>query len=164
MFTSKGKIKDLSMIISVFTVIFCLLSGNIYGQEPVRLERQETRTDYSDEELQMFVTAAQDVMAIQQQSQHEMVAEIEEEGLTIEEFNQIFNAMQDPQAEVEATEEERQSFDRAMQRVNDLQVKTDEKIMGAIEESGLDYEEYEEIMTAYQQDPELQQRINEMLE
>ncbi len=164
MFNTKSKIKNVSSVIAVFAVIFCLFSDNIYGQEPIRLERQEARTDFTDEELEMFVKAAQDVMAIQQKTNHEMVEGIEGEGLTVEEFNHMFNAMQDPQAEMEATEEEKQAFDRALQKVSEVQEAADEEVTQAIEDAGLQYQEYEEIMTAYQQDPEVQQRVNEMLE
>ncbi len=164
MFITQSKIRSASSFIAVFAVIFCLFANNVYGQEPIRLERQEARTDFTDQELEMFVKAAQDVMAIQQQTNHEMVEGIEGEGLTVEEFNHMFNAMQDPQTEIDATEEEKQAFDRALQKVSEVQEAADEQVMQAVEDAGLQYHEYEEIMTAYQQDPEVQQRVNEMLE
>ena len=164
MFKLKSKINRTLMIFSILAVAFCFISGNAYAQMPQQPQQQEVRTDFTDDELGKFVEAAQKVMAIQQQINHDVTEGIESEGLTVEQFQNMFNAMQDPQRELDATEEEQQAFDRAMQKVNDVQQEADTKVMQAVEDAGLSNQEYEEIMTAYQQDPEVQQRVNALLQ
>ncbi len=164
MFKLKKKVNSVSVIISVFAIAFCFLAGNVYAQMPQQPQQQEVRTDFTDEELEKFVTAAQEVMAIQQQTSQQVHESIEEEGLTVQEFQQMFQAMQDPQTEFEATAEEEQAFDNAMQKVSEIQQGADERSMQAVEDAGLSYQEYEEIMTAYQQSPEVQQRVNELMQ
>jgi len=164
MFITKGKISNMLSIITVFAVAICLFGGNAYAQMPQQPQQQEVRTDFTDEELEKFVEAAQEVMTIQQQIQQEMMAGIESEGLTVDEFNQMFEAMQDPEIEVEATPEEQEAFDNAMEIVNEVQQSAEQEVGEAVEDAGLNFEKYDQIMMAYQQDPEIQERINELMQ
>ncbi len=157
MFKTKSKIHNLLAFLFVFAFVFSAAA------QQQQMPEREVRTDFSDEELEMFAEAAQEVQVIQQQNQQNMVEAIEGEGLTVEEFNQMFEAMQNPEAEMEATAEEEEAFDNAMQAINRVQEEGDREVQEAIEGAGLSYQEYEEIMMAYQQDPEIQQRVNELM-
>ncbi len=118
--------------------------------------------EYSDEELLTFVQAAIKVMPLQQESQMKMVAEIEEENLTVEKFNDIMQSFSNGE-NANTTEEEIIAFNNAMEGIQEIQVEYEEVITRAIAEEGITPAKYEEIMTHYQFDPELQMRINQII-
>ena len=120
---------------------------------------------FSDEELENFAAAVTQVINLQQQGQTEMIEAIEENDLTVERFNEInMQAQQMPLEDVEASDEEMEAFQNANQAVERVQMQLEEVLIGTIEEEGLTIEKYEEIMGEYQQNPELQQRIQELMQ
>lgn len=50
------------------------------------------------------------------------------------------------------------------EKANELQTEANEEMIGAVEEAGLDVESFNSIAMAVQNDPELQQRLQEMME
>ncbi len=121
--------------------------------------------DFSDDELKKFANSIMQVMTIQQQGQAQMVAQIEDVGLTIERFNELMTQAQElPLEEIVNSEEELEKFLKANERLEAIQVEMEEVLIASIEGEGLTLEKYEEIVTAYQQSPELQQRVMELLD
>ena len=163
MYILKSKISNVIAIVSIFAVSICLFSNDAFAQAPQQQQEQEVRTDFDDEELEGFAEIAQEVQMVQQQHQQEINNAIEEEGISVERFNEMFQAMQNPEVALEATPEEEEAFDEAMAKVYEAEEALEEKVAETVEEGGLTMEEYNEIMTAYQQDPEIQERINELL-
>ena len=120
---------------------------------------------FSDEELEKFAGAVMQVMTIQQQGQAEMIEIIEDHGMTVERFNEIMMQTQEmPLEQVEATEEEKETYLEVIEKIDEIQIGLEAELIEAIEEEGLDIEKYEEIMQEYQQNPELQQLIQQMLQ
>lgn len=120
--------------------------------------------DFSDEELEGFANAVTQVMNIQQQGQMQMIEQIEGHDMTVERFNAMYMQMQQAGIdEVEGTDEEKESFVKVTEEIESIQMELETVIVSTIEEEGLSIEKYEEIMMAYQQDPELQQRIQMLM-
>lgn len=120
---------------------------------------------FSDEELEKFAASVTQVMTIQQQGQAEMISIIEDHEMTVERFNEIMTQTQEmPLEEVEATEEEKEIYQEVIKEIDEIQIELEARLIEAIEEEGLSIEKYEEIMQEYQQNPELQQLIQEMLQ
>ena len=120
---------------------------------------------FTDDELEKFAGAVMQVMTIQQEGQAEMIGIIEEHGMTVERFNEIMMQAQEmPLEQVEATEEEKETYLEAIEKIDEIQLGLEEELVEAIEEEGLSIEKYEEIMQEYQQNPELQQLIQQMLQ
>ncbi len=138
---------------------FLFVSSAAFAQQP---PAQET-PDYSDEELENFVEAALEVMPLQQESQALMIDEIEEHGLTVETFNTILEARQKG-VDAEVTEEEMEAFETALLAIQAIELEYNDKIVEEIEDAGITPAKYEEIMAFYQQDPELQMRVNQIME
>jgi hypothetical protein len=119
--------------------------------------------NYSDEQLESFVEAAMEVMPIQEESQLKMIEEIEQKDLTVERFNMILETRlsgQDP----DIPEEEMEAFESALESIQQIQLEYQEKIINAIEDAGMTPAMYEEIIANYQQDPELQMRVDGIME
>ena len=91
-----------------------------------------------------------------------MVEKIEEEDLTVEQFNKLIDSQN--KGQVEATEEELESFNNAVGEIRKIHMEYQEVITETIAKEGITPAKYQEIITGYQQNPELQARINEILE
>lgn len=139
-----------------------LFSTSVSAQETPS-DGPEELIQYSEDELSAFVQVAQKVMPLQQESQMKMMEEIEEEDLTVDRFNNILEA-RSTGADVDATEEELNGFNNALENIQNLQDEYNERITEVITEEGMSVEKYEEIIANYQQDPQLQLRINEMMD
>ena len=88
-----------------------------------------------------------------------MAAVVQEEGMDIQRFNEIYQASQDPQMEVDATEEEKQQHENIVAEVEKLQVTVQQEMEEAIAAQGLTVEEYESIIMGLQTDTALQERL-----
>ena len=121
---------------------------------------------FSDDELKSFANAFVQVMSIQQQGQMQMIEQIEEHEMTVQRFNEIYmQSMEMPIEEIEMeSQEEMESFLAVSEEIDKIQVELEGVLISTIEEEGLSIEKYEAIITEYQQNPELQQRIQQLME
>lgn len=94
-----------------------------------------------------------------------MIEVIEAQGLTIDRFNEIAQSQQDPemQAQVDVSNEEAQTFEQAVERISGIRQEAEMEMETAVQQEGLDVQEFNMISQAVQQDPSLQQRVMEML-
>ena len=141
----------------ILSVMFT--SSTIFAQQ---LPAQQT-PDYSDEQLENFVKAVLEVMPLHQESQALMIDEIEEEGLTVDTFNAILETQhkgEDPGV----TEEKMEAYQNALLAIQAIELEYNDKINEEIVDAGLTPAKYEEIMVNYQQDPELQMKVNQIME
>jgi len=121
------------------------------------------RDDFSDDELKSFVKANEKVMGIQMEGEQKMIKAIEDEGLTLDRFNQILEEQRDPQRGTETSPEELKSFNNAAQVILEENAKIEKQMTSSIEEEGIDIETYKQIMVAYQQNTNIQSRVNKMV-
>lgn len=122
------------------------------------------REDFSDNELKSFVKANEKVTVIQMEAEQKMIKAIEGEGLTVERFNQILEQQRDPSRASETSVEELQSFNNAAQVILEENTRIEKEMTSSIEEEGIDIETYKQIMVAYQQNPDVQSRVNKFVE
>jgi len=141
-------------------IILLMSASVVFAQVPQQMPQQQT-TEVSDDEMEQFALAFVEIQNIEQKIQPEMVQIVEEEGIEIQRFNEIMNAQQDPNKEVDASEDELQKFASANREIEDIQTRAQREMMGKITEAGLTVERYQEIMTALRNDPELQQKLQQ---
>jgi hypothetical protein len=150
--------------ILVFGFICLLPAAAALAQEPATPPSVEIREDFSDDELKSFVKANEKVAAIQIESEQKMIKIIEDEGLTVDRFNELLQLQRDPaKTAEEASPEELTSFNNAAQVIIDENVKIEKQMSASIEEEGIDIETYKEIMLAYQHNPKIQNRVNKLV-
>lgn len=133
------------------------------AQDTVPQPSTEMREDFSDNELQSFVTANEKVMTIQLEAEEKMINAIEAEGLTLDRFNQILEQQRDPQRGVETSTEELKSFNNAAEAILQENARVEKQMTTSVEAEGIDIETYKQIMLAYQQNPAVQGRVNKMV-
>lgn len=126
-------------------------------------QNQAAATDISDEDLQKFVSALQQMQMLNQSAQQEMIGAVEATGLEVERFSQIRQAQQDPSKEPDASEEELSQFQSAVTELEKIQNNINQQMEQQIEAQGLSQARYDEIGNAIQNSPELQARLQQMM-
>jgi hypothetical protein len=153
--------------VSVFSFVFILfITAGAMAQVPMQQgQQQQVNTDFSEEELEGFVEVYVKASEIQQQNETVMMQTIEEEDLELERFNEILTSrqQQQPAEEINASAEELAAFNKAAEKIMTVQQEAQTEINQLIEEE-IGAEKYQQIAMAYQQSPDVQQKINEMLQ
>jgi hypothetical protein len=147
----------------ILLIIFIISGTGALIQAQMMQQQQEVDTNVSDDELKNFASALQKVQIVQKASQEKMIKALEDEDITVERYNEIYTAQQDPEQEVKANKEEMANFNSASEKIEEIQTKTNTKIQKEIKEDGLTVKRYQEIMTVMQQDQELQMKLQQYL-
>jgi hypothetical protein len=149
-------------------VMMLLFSAGAIAQTPMQQPQQQqpVKTDFDRQELEEFVDAYVASTEIQQGNEEVMIQAIEEEDLDINRFNEILSVRQNQQSaeEIDATAEEMAAFNKAAEKIMAVQQETQAEIEQQLIESKIGGEKYQQIAMAYQQSPEVQERVNKILE
>lgn len=144
------KIKKITTL--VLTVLFCGTTAFAQTEEKV-----------SDKELNQFASAVKEIQEINQKTQMSMIGAVEAEDLAVERFNEIFAARQDPNQEVNATEEEMEKFNKANSKIVKLQNDSQEQMEEEILKQELTLDRYQEITMIIQNDEGLMEKLQKLL-
>lgn len=144
------KIKKITTL--VLTVLFCGTTAFAQTEEKV-----------SDKELKQFASAVKEIQEINQRTQMAMIGAVEDEEISVERFNEIFAASQDPNQEVNATEEEMEKFNKVNKEIAKLQADSQKDMEEKIQKQELTLERYQEITIVVQNDQEMMQKLQELL-
>lgn len=118
------------------------------------------------EELQKFAKTFGLLKVIQQDAQKEMAEIIQQEGLSQERFEMLYQAQRDPnpQSQPQVSPEEEQKFAQANSKINQVQQESEAKMRQVIQQQGLNPQRFEEILAAVQKDPALQQQVQQLMQ
>ncbi|MEX0662312.1 MAG: DUF4168 domain-containing protein [Balneolaceae bacterium] len=135
-------------------------------ENPMQQQEPATQIEVSDEELENFVDVSSELQEVQMGSQQEMIAVVEEEGLSVEVYNMIAEAEQTGQStdDLEVSSEDLENYERASEQIAEMEQEIEPELEQIIEENGMEMDRFQEINMALQQDPELQQRIQQMMQ
>lgn len=151
-------------LVAAFTFTTVSAQVNQVPQQMQQQQQQQTTPDISDADLQKFVNAFQKVQAENQKIQQKMIAEIQEEGMDIQRFSQIQQAQQNPEQEAEMTAEEENALENLMPKLQSIQQESQSVMQEKIKAAGLSMARYQEIAQMIQQSPELQQKLQSMMQ
>lgn len=123
-------------------------------------------SEVSDDEITKMVGTINDLEPIQINAQEQILEALESEDISVERFQQMMMAMQNPQMadEVNITEEEMSKLQTIQPTLIEIQGEADRNMIEKIEENGFTIERYRSIIMGAQQDPELMARIDALLE
>jgi hypothetical protein len=160
------KIKKMTVFIPALIMAVIVFFNNpaVSQQDEPAATNQEVKDDYSTEELKEFIEANREATKVQQEAEQKMVSAIEEEGLDINTFNEILTSQQQGDQQAQMAEEDMEKFNKAAEKVIEIQEETTAEVEEAIQDSGMEVEKYKEMMLAYQQSPLVQEKIHKMLE
>lgn len=169
-------IKYLSAFILTFSLISCQSDSS--QEEGVPQEQQQQQplpgqmqqpapdVDVSESELETFTDAIVSAQEIQIESQREMIGIVEDEGMDVETYNKIAQAVQMGQSpdETDISEEDMEKFESVSEDIEQVQSEVQQKMSSAVEDAGMDMERFQEINMAVRQDTELQRRVQEKMQ
>lgn len=155
-----------TIIFSFVLVLF--FSAGAFAQAPMQQapqQQQRVKTDFDREELEEFVDVYVASTEIQQGNEKVMMQAIEEEDLDVNRFNEILTVQQNQQSpeDINATAEEMAAFNNAAEKIMAVQQEAQAEIQQLIEEK-IGGQKYQQIAMAYQQSPEVQEKVNKILE
>jgi hypothetical protein len=149
--------------------IFLLTSGILFAQvqqQTPQMPELPTSADVSDEEIEQIATTIGELEPIQVKAQEQIGAALEEEGISLERFQQMMMAMQNPQMadQVEITDEEMAIIQNMQPKLMEIQGEAEQEMSAKMEENGLTMQRYRMVVMGAQQDPELMERLQSKLE
>ncbi|TVP60025.1 MAG: DUF4168 domain-containing protein [Nodularia sp. (in: Bacteria)] len=170
----------LKQLLKGSSVLVLLLAGNLsaLAQAPeskpqtqlsqvpeAQVEQPQGQTTVSQEELQQFASVIPSLQEIGQASQQRSVQIIEQSPLSVERFQELSEAQQSPEAQPSSpvTPEEEQSFNQVASEIQLIQQETLSQQEEVVRAGGLEPNRFNEILVAIQQDPALQQQVQQLI-
>jgi len=146
-----------------------LFAQQVPQQQPTQQPAQPQAPapeEISDDELLTFLEASDAIRPIQEEAHAEIQQTIEDEGITLERFQQLMMAMQNPQMadQVDISADEEQAIREVQPKLMEIEVAASEEIQSEIANKGIEVERYQAIFMSLQQHPELMERLEEMME
>lgn len=155
------------MKITSLILTFTLLCGatTAMSQEPVQVmpQQEQQTTDVSDKELGQFAEVYMEIQAENEKFQGEAMGLIEKEGMEVDRFNELANAQNNPDQEIDADEKEMEKLAVIGTKIQEIQTDFQSRVMTMIEKGGLSMDRYQEVFLAVQQDPVLQQKLGALI-
>ncbi|MBD1918712.1 MULTISPECIES: DUF4168 domain-containing protein [Cyanophyceae] len=145
------------------TLLLGVPAAAVAQEQDAPAPAQVAPVEVSETQIDQFVSAYQAIQTIQQAVQADLVAAVEAQGLTVDDYNAIAESQQSPEAAAEIPPEQAEQFAAAAEQIATLREGARTEMRSAIEATSLSIEEFEQIMTQAQQDPALQQVIVERL-
>lgn len=134
------------------------------GQQMPGQMQQPQDIEVSDQEIQKFVDAAQQVQQLNMQMQQEVSKTVQDEGMETQRFNEIHRAQQSQQqGQAGASDEEMQQYQNILDQLEQMQTGAQEDMQKAIEDAGLSMQRYQQIARSAQQDTTLMKRLQEAM-
>lgn len=149
----------------LFLSALFLMGGVVTAQQNQMMQQQQqSQKDYSKEEINLFADAVVKVLPIQKEAEQKMVKEIENfEGMNLQEFNKIARQMRQGGQPEGVSDEKMQSFKELSQKIQGVQMKSQQKMNKAISDAGMSPAKYQEMMSAYSSNSEIKKKVDEKL-
>lgn len=153
----------LTKLFSSLLLVFIMGSASVMAQTPT-MPPQQKKIEVSDAELTEFAQVFQKMRMVNQEAQQKMIQVVQEEDFELQRFNEIHQAKMDPEKEVETTEKEEEKYKVVVAELESMQPKFQQRIEDLIKESDLSMERYQQLAMALRTDPQLQQRLQAIMQ
>ncbi|HSP82731.1 MAG TPA: DUF4168 domain-containing protein [Gillisia sp.] len=151
-------------IAGFFLSLSILGSAAVFAQTQQLPQQQQQPVEVSDAELEKFANAFQQVRVITMEAQQEMAGVVTNEGMDIQRFNEIHEAVLNPEVEVTATEDEKKQHGKIISELETIQAGVQAKMEKAVQDQGITPARYEQIAMGLQNDPKLQERVKKIFQ
>jgi hypothetical protein len=165
--TSSSATKQIFMLLkrkiaSVFLLGMFVIGGVVSAQQQM-MPQQQQQKNYSEDEIDLFAEAVIGVLPIQQEAEQKMVSEIEEQGMELDQFNQIARQMQQGVESEGVQEDDMQAFQSISEEIQGIQMETQQEVNQVITETGISPAMYQEMIAAYSSNPQIKQKVDQKL-
>jgi hypothetical protein len=141
-----------------------LISGvSVAQNQMMQSQGQQSQKSYSDEDIDLFADVVVKVMPVQQEAQNKMVKEIEGGGMELDKFNQIARQMQQGQQPEGVEDADMEKFQQISQELQSVQLEIQKQMNKIITEAGISPALYQEMIAAYNSNPDVKQQVDEKL-
>lgn len=123
----------------------------------VSINAQET--EVTDAQLDKFAKLYQVITAENMKAQQNMMTMIEDEGLTMERFNEIHTASLDPNAKLDASDSEKKKHKSVLTKIETTNEELQKMLEAKIKEAGMTIDEFQELGRKIQSNPELNAKL-----
>lgn len=124
--------------------------------------QEDKAADLSDEDFNAFVAALEKVQEVRVAEDKKLEKAVNDEGLTIESFTQIFESIQKGDS-ASVSKENLDKYARVTKVIQSIQENSIANYEKAVEETDLGVQRYQEIMLTVRKSPILQQRIDSIM-
>jgi hypothetical protein len=133
-------------------------------QQPTSQQQTSEAAPVNDEELRSFVSAFQTIKSIQSDAVQKMRQEIKDRGLSLNRYRQYLQQQQgNSNSNMSLSQEEKQKFQQATNRIQQIEQETQNKIQQAVRDEGLEINRFQQIQNAVRQDKELRQKAMQIM-
>ncbi|TVR31115.1 MAG: DUF4168 domain-containing protein [Spirochaetaceae bacterium] len=149
---------------AIITLMAALVAALGATQDMFPQESTE-QINVDETELAQFVDALQQIEQVQMETQEEMISVLNDLDLSTDRFNELYQAEHNPEFELEQplSDDEEQRYRMAEQELQGIQEDSQVEMSQVVENQGIDIDRFNEIYVALTQDPELQQRVQDIM-
>jgi hypothetical protein len=156
-FLFKSKLNKVLLLAFAIGISGGTLSAQDFMQQP------QQQVEYSEKQIDDFVGAVAEVLPVQQEVEQKMIKEIENNGMDLNQFNQIATQLQTSGNAEGVAEADVKKFEKVSEEVQKIQMENQEQINKVIADAGLTPEIYQEMVQAYSRDPQLKEKVDAKL-
>ena len=159
-----------STLVAMVTILLAtgITVAQVQHQAPPLPQQPDfpTSADVSDDEILQLVSTINDLQPIEEEAQGKIEEALESEDISMERFQQMMMAMQNPQmaGDVNVTDDEMMKLQTLQPKLMEIQGEAEQEMMAKIEENGFTMDRYRGIIMGAQQDPELMARLQAELD
>lgn len=157
----KRDMKVKNLLSSLFLII--ALGGATLHAQNTQMPTQQ-KVEVNDAELTKFAEAFQKMRVANQEAQMKMMQIIKDKGMELQRFNEIHQAKQSPDKDVDMTSDEEENYKAIVAEFQALQPTFQKRMEDIISESGLSMQRYQQLAMALRTDQDLQQRLKDKLQ
>lgn len=161
-----------SIVLSGLVGAFVVATSSLaYSQTstavPQMMAQANSTTEISPEELQQFAQTLKQLRQIEVQAQQQMAQAVQAQGLTPERFMEILGQNQqnqDSQPAADVSGDEKEKFDQALTQVRGILQEAESQKLQVLQAQGMEPERFNQIIAAVQEQPSLQQQVQQLLQ
>ena len=128
-------------------------------------QEAQVKEDFSDASLKKFVSISRKLEPHQKKAEEQMVQAIQQQGLTPHRFTQIMAAQQQKDtSNAGANQAELGKFNNAAKKIMVIQNAAIPQMEKVISAEGMQPQEFQQIVLAYNQSPKVRQRIDALIQ
>ncbi|MFC4873711.1 DUF4168 domain-containing protein [Negadavirga shengliensis] len=141
----------------------CFVVGAMAQQLPA--PQQQVNDNFSDEDYEKFVKINMEFIPVQQEAEERMVAAIADQGMEIDRFQLLAQAQQQGNiTDVSEDPQEIAKFNEAGQEVMKVRQEVQQQLQQKIAENEMEVQTFQEMSVAYNQSPQVKEKIDSMIE
>lgn len=145
------------------------MAGSAVAQVQGQGQMQTTQPDsITDEELEKVVAISGEARQIQMQSrqtlQKEIKTSLSDKEMDMQRFQEIMMSKQNQQAadSINISQQEQATINEIQPKLMEIQKKSQKKMMGVMQENGMNMQRFQQIMQAIRSDKQVMQRFQEI--